>query len=121
MEFRHLDNGQTFPPIAPNGRVYTVPVSQEHQVEIFCLTAVGIVGSGVVANWAEITGFYYNDESWEINLKNYIGRGMRFRRRVHCGILEDGCETLKTNIQGFPIPVCVMNRIAYEQKKLQQT
>ena len=121
MEFRHLANGETFPPIAPNGRIYAVPLSQENHVEIFCLKTEGIVGSGIAANWAEIMGFYYNHESWEIILRNYIGRGMRFRRGVPCGIVEDGCETLKTHIQGFPIPVCVMNRIAYEQKKLQQT
>ncbi|MFP6850065.1 MAG: hypothetical protein VCA57_15290 [Pseudomonas sp.] len=121
MEFRHLGNGLTFPPVAPNGRIYAVPVTQENQVEIFCLTPEGIVGGGVTANWAEITGFYYDDESWEIILRNYIGRGMRFRRGVPCGIVEDGCETLKTSIQGFAIPVCVMNRIAYEQKRLHQT
>lgn len=118
MEFRHLDNGQTFPPVAPNGRVYAVPFTQESHAEIFCLTSDGIVGCGVTANWADITGVYYDDESWEITLRNYIGRGMHFRRGRPCGIVEDGCETLKTNIQGFAIPVCVMNRIAYEQKRL---
>ena len=46
---------------------------------------------------------------------------MRFRRGVPCGIVEDGYETLKTNIQGFAIPVCVMNRITFEQKKLHPT
>lgn len=49
MEFRHLGNGQTFPPIAPNGRVYAVPITQENQVEIFCLTSDGVVGCGVTA------------------------------------------------------------------------
>lgn len=121
MEFRHLGNGQTFPPIAPNGRIYAVPVTQESLVEIFCLTPAGIVGSGVAADWSAIRGFYYNNESWEIILRNYPGRGMRFRRGVPCVIVEDGCEALKTNIQGFAIPICVMNRIAYEQKKLHQT
>ncbi|MBC3384593.1 hypothetical protein [Pseudomonas sp. SWRI179] len=121
MEFRDLGNGRTFPPVAPNGRIYAVPVTQENQVEIFCLTPEGVIGSGVKANWAEITGFYYDDESWKIILRNYIGRGMRFRRGVPCGIVEDGCETFKTNIQGFAIPICVMNRIAFEQKKLHQT
>lgn len=121
MEFRHLGNGQTFPPVAPNGRIYAVPVKKEHQIEIFCLTSKGIVGNDFTAKWAEITGFHYDDESWEIILRNYIGKGMRFRRGVPCGIIEDGSETLKTNIQGFAIPVCVMNRIAYEQKKPQPT
>ncbi|HGP1238848.1 TPA: hypothetical protein ACLF0R_005952 [Pseudomonas aeruginosa] len=121
MEFRHLGNGQTFPPIAPNGRIYAVPVTKENQVEIFCLTSGGIVGCGLTANWADITGAYYDDESWEIILRNYIGRGMRFRRGVPCGIVEDGHKTLKTNIQGFATPVCVMNRIAFEQKKLHPT
>ncbi|MNJ46648.1 hypothetical protein D3C77_417830 [compost metagenome] len=74
MEFRHLGTGQTFPPIAPNGRIYAVPVTQENQAEIFCLTPEGIVGSGVTAMWAEITGVYYDDESWEIILRNYTGR-----------------------------------------------
>ena len=121
MEFRYLGNGQYFPPIAPNGRVYAVPFEREDQVEIFYLTSEGIVGVDVQARWSEIVGFYYDDDSWEIILRNYIGRGMRFRRGVPCAIVEDGCETLKTNIQGFAIPVCVMNRIAYEQKRLQQT
>ncbi|RTS42048.1 hypothetical protein DY943_32015 [Pseudomonas aeruginosa] len=40
MEFRHLGNGQYFPPIAPNGRVYAVPLGQETQVQIFCLAPV---------------------------------------------------------------------------------
>ena len=121
MEFRDLGNGSIFPPVAPNGRIYAVPVTQESQVEIFCLTPEGVIGSGIKANWAEITGFYYDHESWEIILRNYPGRGMRFRRGVPCVIVEEGCEALKTNIQGFAIPICVMNRIAYEQKKLQQT
>lgn len=121
MEFRDIGNGRTFPPAAPNGRIYAVPVTQENQVEIFCLTPEGVIGSGVKANWAEITGCYYDDESWEIILRNYIGRGMRFRRGVPCGIVEDGSETFKTNIQGFAIPICVMNRIAFEKKKLHQT
>ncbi|MES2234905.1 hypothetical protein EKA85_24545 [Pseudomonas veronii] len=121
MEFRDLGNGRIFPPVAPNGRIYAVPVTQESQVEIFCLTPEGVIGSGIKANWAEITGFYYDHESWEIILRNYPGRGMRFRRGVPCVIVEEGCEALKTNIQGFAIPICVMNRIAYEQKKLQQT
>ncbi|PBM99994.1 hypothetical protein [Pseudomonas aeruginosa] len=120
MEFRDLGNGRIFPPVAPNGRIYAVSVIQESQVEIFCLTPEGVIASGIKANWAEITGFYYDHESWEIILRNYIGRGMRFRRGVPCGMVEDGCETLKTNIQGFVIPVCVMNRLAYEQKRLQQ-
>lgn len=120
MEFRHLGNGFTFPPIAPNGRTYAVPVTQENQVEIFCLTSEGIVARGVKASWDAITGVYYDDECWEIIMPNYIGREMRFRRSAPCGIVEDGCETLKTNIQGFAISVCVMNRILYEQKKLQQ-
>jgi hypothetical protein len=76
MEFRHLGNGQTFPPIAPNGRIYAVPVTQENQVEIFCLTSDGIVGCSVTAFWADITGAYYDDESWEIILHNYISRAM---------------------------------------------
>ncbi|WP_231740509.1 hypothetical protein [Pseudomonas lundensis] len=84
MEFRHLGNGQTFPPVAPNGRGYAIPVTQENHVEIFCLTPEGIVGSSVAANWAEITGFYYDDKSWEIILRNYTGRGMRFRRGHPC-------------------------------------
>lgn len=117
MEFRHLGNGQTFPPIAPNGRIYAIPVTQENQVEIFCLTPEGIVGSGVAAKWAEITGFYYDNESWEIILRNYSGRGMRFRRGVPCAIVEEGSETLKTSIQGFAIPPCVMNRIAFEHQR----
>ncbi|AXQ49806.1 hypothetical protein DZC31_24245 [Stenotrophomonas rhizophila] len=121
MQFRHLANGQTFPPIAPNGRLYAVPVTQKYQVEIFCLTPAGIVGRDIATNWAEIRGFYYDHESWEIILRNYLGSGMRFLRRVPCVIVEDGCEALKTNIQGFAIPICVMNRIAYEQKKLRQT
>lgn len=49
MGFRHLGNGQTFPPVAPNGRIYVVPVEQEHQIEIFCLTSKGIVGNGFTA------------------------------------------------------------------------
>ncbi|WP_336331434.1 hypothetical protein [Pseudomonas putida] len=73
MEFCHLGNGQTFPPIAPNVRIYAVPATQENHVEIFCLTPEGIVGSGVSANWAEITGVYYDDDSWEIILRNYTG------------------------------------------------
>lgn len=117
MEFRHLGNGQTFPPIAPNGRIYAVPVRQENEVEIFCLTSEGIVGSGITAKWAEITGFYYDDESWEIILRNYTGRGMCFRRGVPCAIVEEGSETLKTSIQGFAIPPCVMNRIAFEHQR----
>ncbi|TKK30908.1 hypothetical protein PspCFBP13528_14230 [Pseudomonas sp. CFBP13528] len=28
MEFRHLGNGLYFPPIAPNGRVYAVPLGK---------------------------------------------------------------------------------------------
>ncbi|MCS5515597.1 hypothetical protein NWF32_10750 [Pseudomonas qingdaonensis] len=64
MEFRHLGNGLYFPPIAPNGRVYAVPLGQETQVEIFCLTPVGIMGAGIKSRWSEIVGFYYDDESW---------------------------------------------------------
>ncbi|MGX1127290.1 hypothetical protein [Pseudomonas sp. HLS-6 TE3448] len=115
MEFRHLGNGQTFPPIAPNGRIYAVPVTQENQVEIFCLTPEGIVGSGVSANWSEITGVYYDDESWEIILRNYTGRGMRFRRGHPCFMVAEGDETILTSIQGYSIPICTMNRIAFEK------
>ncbi len=66
MEFRRLGNGLYFPPIAPNGRVYAVPLGQETQVEIFCLTPLGIMGAGILSHWSEIVGFYYDDESWEI-------------------------------------------------------
>ncbi|MGE6663648.1 hypothetical protein ACQKEK_23400, partial [Pseudomonas sp. NPDC077408] len=79
MEFRHLGNGQYFPPIAPNGRIYAVPLGQETQVEIFCLAPVGIMGAGIQLRWSEIVGCYYDDESWEIIPRNYSGRGMRFR------------------------------------------
>ena len=47
MEFRDLGNGRIFPPVAPNGRIYAVPVTQESQVEIFCLTPEGVIGSGI--------------------------------------------------------------------------
>ncbi|MCT5365649.1 hypothetical protein [Pseudomonas aeruginosa] len=105
MLIRHLSHGE-------DSRLNRCPGSVDHY---------RIVGCGLTANWADITGAYYDDESWEIILRNYIGRGMRFRRGVPCGIVEDGHKTLKTNIQGFAIPVCVMNRIAFEQKKLHPT
>ena len=63
MEFRHLDNGQYFPPIAPNGRVYAVPVGQETRIEIFCLPPIGIVGASIQSHWSEIVDCYYDDES----------------------------------------------------------
>ena len=117
MEFRHLGNGQTFPPVAPNGRVYAIPVTQENHVEIFCLTPEGIVGSSVAANWAEITGFYYDDKSWEIILRNYTGRGMRFRRGHPCFMVAEGGESILTSTQGYSIPLCTMNRISFEKTK----
>ncbi|ABP78325.1 hypothetical protein I5G24_15455 [Pseudomonas aeruginosa] len=116
MEFRYLGNGQYFPPIAPNGRVYAVPFEREDQVEIFYLTSEGIVGVDVQARWSEIVGFYYDDDSWEIIPRNYFGRGMRFRRRVPCLMVIDGRETCTTHILGYPIPSCVMNRVAFEQR-----
>ena len=97
MEFRHLGNGQYFPPIAPNGRIYAVPLGQETQVEIFCLTPVGIMGAGIQSHWSE--------------------RGMRFRRGLSCIMVIAGNEAFTTHIQGYPIPMCVMNRIAFEQQR----
>lgn len=120
MEFRHLGNGQYFPPIAPNGRIYAIPFEQENQVEIFCLTSEGIVGAGIQSRWSEIVGVYYDDESWEIIPRNYLGRGMRFRRGLPCVMVEAGHETLTTHIQGYPIPPCVMNRITFEQTRGQE-
>lgn len=117
MEFRRLGNGLYFPPIAPNGRVYAAPLGQETQVEIFCLTPVGIMGAGILSHWSEIVGFYYDDESWEIIPRNYSGRGMRFRRGLSCIMVIAGNEALTTHIQGYPIPICVMNRIAFEQQR----
>lgn len=117
MEFRHLGNGQYFPPITPNGRIFAVPVEQEKQVEVFCLTTMGIVGAGMQSPWSAIVGCYYDDESWEIIPRNYLGRGMRFRRGLPCVMVVDGRETLTTHIQGYPIPLCVMNRISFEQQK----
>ena len=117
MEFRHLSNGQYFPPIAPNGRVYAVPLEQETQIEIFCLTPVGIMGAGIQLHWSEIVGCYYDDESWEIIPRNYSGRGMRFRRGLSCIMVIAGNEALTTHIQGYPIPMCVMNRISFEQQR----
>ena len=104
MEFRHLGNGQYFPPIAPNGRVYAVPLGQETQVEIFCLTPVGIMGAGVQSHWSEIVGFYYDDESWEIIPRNYSGRGMRFRRGLSCIMVIAGNEALHDPHPGLPHP-----------------
>lgn len=117
MEFRHLGNGLYFPPIAPNGRVYAVPLGQETQVETFCLTPMGIMGAGIKSHWSEIVGFYYDDESWEIIPRNYSGRGMRFSRGLSCIMLIAGNEALTTHIQGYPIPMCVMNRIAFEKQR----
>lgn len=117
MEFRHLGNKQYFPPIAPNGRVYAVPFEQETQVEVFCLTSVGIVGAGIQSLWPEIIGVHYDDQSWEIILCNYLRREMRFRRGFPCVMAVEGHETITTHIQGYAIPPCVMNRIAFEQTR----
>ncbi|MGV8842706.1 MAG: hypothetical protein ACOH2I_05580 [Pseudomonas sp.] len=117
MQFRHLGDDLYFPPIAPNGRIYAVPHNQQNQVEIFCLTSVGISAPGIQSRWSEIIGFYYDDESWEIIPRNYSGRGLRFRRGLACVMVMAGYETLTTHIQGYPIPICVMNRIAFEQQR----
>lgn len=118
MEFRHLGKGRYFPPVAPNGRIYATPIGQENQVEIFSLTSQGIVGAGITSSWSGILGFYYDDVYWEITLHNYPGRGLRFRRDVPCIIVAEGCEVLVTSIQGFAIPFCVMNRVAFEQQAM---
>jgi hypothetical protein len=117
MKFHHLGNGQYFPPIAPNGRIYAVPYAQENQVEIFCLVQEGIVGADLQVRWSEILGVHYDDRSWEIILHNYLGREMRFRRGFPCAMVVDEHESLTTHIQGYAIPPCVMNRIAFEQAR----
>lgn len=116
MEFRHIGSGCYFPPIAPNGRIYATPIGQENGIEIFCLTPEGITGAGIQSNWSQIAGFYSDENSWEITLNNYPGRGMNFRRYNHFTLLAEGSETLTTSIQGFAIPPCVMNRIAFEHQ-----
>lgn len=116
MQFRHLGDGRTFPPIAPNGRVFAAPIGLTNEVEVFCLTPRGIVGGGIQSKWSEIVGFYYDDDFWEIILSNYIGRGMRFRQGSPCTMIAEGAhQTVTTSIQGYSIPFCVMNRIAFEQ------
>ena len=42
---------------------------------------------------------------------------MRFRRGLHNIIVITGNEALTTHIQGYPIPICVMNRIAFKQQR----
>ena len=42
---------------------------------------------------------------------------MRFRRGLSCIMVIEGNEALTTHIQGYPIPMCVMNRIAFEQQR----
>lgn len=103
MESRHLDNGQYFPPIAPNGRVYAVPVGHETRIEIFCLPPIGIVGASIQSHRSEIIGCYY-DESWKIIPRNYSGRGMRFRRDLHNIIVITGNEALPPTSRATPLP-----------------
>ncbi len=70
------------------------------------------MGAGIQSHWSEIVGCYYDDETWEIIPRNYSGRGMRFRRGLSCIMVIAGNEALTTHIQGYPIPMCVINRIA---------
>ncbi|ERY53189.1 hypothetical protein PALA9_04829 [Pseudomonas aeruginosa] len=75
------------------------------------------MGAGIQSHWSEIVGCYYDDETWEIIPRNYSGRGMRFRRGLSCIMVIAGNEALTTHIQGYPIPMCVINRIAFEQQR----
>lgn len=117
MEFHYLGNGHYFPPNAPSGRIYAVPYEQENQVEIFCLAPEGIVGAGIQVRWSEIVSVHYDDQSWGIILRNYLGREMRFRRDLPCVMVVEGHETMTTHIQGYATPPCVMNRIVFEQTR----
>jgi len=117
MKFLFLGSGQYFPPILPNGHVFAVPVGRENQIEVFCLESEGITGTGIKCLWSEILGFYYNDDYWEIIVRNYLGRSMRFRRGMPCVIVLKGSDVLTTRIQGYPVPICLMNRIAFEQQR----
>ena len=76
-----------------------------------------LTGEFRIGHETTCSGCYYDDESWEIIPRNYSGRGMRFRRGLSCIMVIAGNEALTTHIQGYPIPICVMNRIAFEQQR----
>ncbi|SFU17902.1 MULTISPECIES: hypothetical protein [Pseudomonas] len=115
MEFRALGSGRYFPPIAPNGKVMATHIKTDNQQEVFRLTSEGIFALGVTARWQEIRGCYTDNDFWEIILPEYLGRPLRFKSSRPCLLIPDAQQIITSSLQGYVIPMCIMNRIAFEQ------
>lgn len=117
MEFREVAPGVYFPPILANGRFFAQPVGGRDQQEILTVTDAGLECGGVSFLWPEIDGFSIRGETACLLSRKYASGGLRFKVGT-CFFV--GSDLLRDKHQGgYPVEYCLMNRVAFEQQRLQ--
>ncbi len=105
--------GQPYhPPAAPNGQVWGIPADGDERCVVFRLCDDGIEIRSAFFAWNDIAGTTYDDNTWTILCLS--GDALRFQRGAPCVMLPDGQKTFATHHQGYPIPPCILVRIARE-------
>lgn len=105
--------GQPYlPPTAPNGQIWGVPVDNDELCFVFSLCDGGIETRNAFFAWNDIVGTTYDDDTWGIIFLS--GEVLRLQRGVPCVMVPEWQKTFATHHQGYPIPPCIMVRIANE-------
>jgi len=83
------------------------------------ITDAGLECGGVNFLWSEISGFSIRGEEACVMSQKYPSGGLRFRVGT-CHFV--GRDLLPEKyLAGYPVEYCLMNRITFEQQRLQVT
>jgi len=117
LNFREIGLGRFFPPIIPNGRFFALAIGGLRIQEILQVTDVGLECGGVSFSWGDICGYAIQGNEACLLSKKYSSGGMRFK--LGTCYFVGSAQPPERYIQGYPVEHCLMNRITFEQQRLQ--
>jgi len=117
MNFREIGPGRFFPPILPNGRFFALAIGGLRIQEILQVTDVGLECGGVSFGWGDICGYAIQGNEACLLSKKYASGGLRFTLG-NCYFVGSA-QPPERHVNGYPVEHCLMNRITFEQQRLQ--
>ena len=123
MEFKRVGEGMYFPPTIPNGDIYGLaPGATAKKTFLMSVTDEGIALSGVFIDWSSIKGVSEGNlsehETVVIHSSKYSSRDFVFFQQG-MNYRKDKYDDLEYMHRGYPVVYALLNRIRFEQKRLE--
>lgn len=121
MEFVDKGNGRVWPPIVPDCSVHGyIAEAPGLLFELMNVSEFGLICEGACLLWSEIEGVSLSDNGCVIHSGKYTSGGLRFQSDG-VFIRPNADASIPVNmIDGYPVFYCLLNRISYENRQMNQ-